>query len=119
MDQLFLLLNREDIDEELKKAELGKFYKAYIGETQEFYLNSSQQEILAHLKDEYGVEELITRVEMLSEILYQDGMLESNLEKKSMKLLKTLSFLDYLDEYSGIYSIVREGKIEEIKTMLD
>lgn len=118
MDSLFLLLNEKGMDDDMRKAQLEKFYGDYVGQTQAFYLNASIEEISSFLDEKYGDEELIYRMEMLSEIMYQDGMLEKDTNKKNAKLLKTLSLLDYLDEYSNTYSVVRVGKIEEIKSIL-
>lgn len=118
MDSLFLLLNEKGLDDDMRKAQLEKFYGDYVGQTQTFYLNASIEEISGFLDEKYGDEEVIYRMEMLSEIMYQDGMLEKDIEVRNAKLLKTLSLLDYLNEYSNTYSVVREGKIEEIKSIL-
>ena len=114
-DAIFLLLNKKDIDEDLRKYQLENFYKDYIGNASEYYLTSSLDDISKFIETRYGGEEVLYRIEMLSEIMYQDGMLESDPLKKEIKLLKDLSLLEYLDENSNTYSIVRQGKIEEIK----
>lgn len=118
MDSLFLLLNKKDIDDAQRQIELEKFYKDYLGETRDFYTKSSLEDTISYLKEKYGDEDLFFRLQMLSEIMYQDGMLESEERTKELKLLKTLPLLDYLEEYSNTYSLVRVGKIEELNALL-
>lgn len=118
MDSLFLLLNKKDMNDDLRREELGKFYKNYIGETAHFYQNSSMEDIVAFVEDKYGKEEVLYRIEMLSEIMYHDSMLELNIEEQQKKLTKALSVFDYLEENSNTYSIVRAGKIDELKDKL-
>lgn len=118
MDSLFLLLNTKDMDDDLRREELDKFYKNYIGETVHFYQNSSIADIVAFVEDKYGKEEVLYRIEMLSEIMYHDSMLELNIDEQRKKLTKALSVFDYLEENSNTYSIVRAGKIDELKDKL-
>jgi len=116
IDSLFLLLNKKDMDEDERKEQLSQLYKSYTGEAEIFYLNTPLKDILIFLEKEYGQEEVLYRIEMLSEIMYHDGMLENDPETKKLKLLKTLSLLNFLEERSNTYSITRIGKIDKIKS---
>ena len=61
----------------------------------------------------YGGEELLTRIDMLSELLYQDALLKESEEQKYL-LRKSLFLLNYLDTHSDTFSFERRGKIGEI-----
>lgn len=117
MDSIFLLLNKQDVDDIYRRKQLEKFYSDYVGQSAEFYLSTSIDKISNFLEDKYGKEEVLFRIEMLSEIMYQDGMLEIDIDKKELKLLKDLSLLEYIEENSNTYSLVRMGKINEIKSI--
>lgn len=117
MDSIFLLLNKQDVDEDYKKNQLERFYADYVGQSAEFYLSAPIDKISNFLEEKYGKEEAPFRIEMLSEIMFQDGMLETDLDKKELKLLKDLSLLEYIEDTSNTYSLVRIGKIDEIKSM--
>ena len=62
----------------------------------------------------YGGEELLTRIDMLSELLYQDALLKESEEQKYL-LRKSLFLLNYLDTHSDTFSFERRGKIGEIE----
>lgn len=118
IDSLFLLLNKKDIDEDQRKDQLNDFYKSYMRGTQDFFVNSTLDDIIQFLTEEYGTEELIYRVEMLTEIMYQDSMLEQDENLQKDKMRQTLAILNYLEDNSNTYSIVREGKIDELTDKL-
>lgn len=118
IDSLFLLLNKKDIDEDERKSQLNDFYRSYVRGTQDFYVNAPINDILAFIEEEYGKEELIYRVEMLTEIMYQDSMLEDDLKNKKSKMSQNLALLNYLEENSNTYSMLRVGKIDELKKLL-
>ncbi len=112
-DSLFLLLNEKDIDNVEREKKLNEFYASYLGESSEFYYASSTDEILMYLKEQYH-DEFLQRVEMLSDIMYADGMMKEKSELKYKLLEKTLYFMQYLDANSDTYSLVRKGKIDTL-----
>ena len=118
IDSLFLLLNKQDIDENERKSQLNDFYNNYVGGTQNFYINTPVKDIITYIEQEYGKEEVIYRIEMLTEIMYQDSMLEEDLNTKKSKMEQNLALLNYLEENSNTYSMVRVGKIDELKKFL-
>lgn len=118
IDSLFLLLNKQDIDENERKSQLNDFYNNYVRGTQNFYINTPVKDIITYIEQEYGKEEVIYRIEMLTEIMYQDSMLEEDLNTKKSKMEQNLALLNYLEENSNTYSMVRVGKIDELKKFL-
>ena len=118
IDSLFLLLKKQDIDENEKKSQLNDFYNNYVRGTQNFYINTPVKDIITYIEQEYGKEEVIYRIEMLTEIMYQDSMLEEDLNTKKSKMEQNLALLNYLEENSNTYSMVRVGKIDELKKFL-
>lgn len=118
IDSLFLLLNKQDIDENERKSQLNDFYNNYVRGTQNFYINTPVKDIITYIEQEYGKEEVIYRIEMLTEIMYQDSMLEEDLNTKKSKMEQNLALLNYLEENSNTYSMIRVGKIDELKKFL-
>lgn len=113
LDSLFLLLNEGDIDNVERERKLKGFYASYLGESSEFYYTSTTDIILNYLKEQYH-DELLQRVEMLSDIMYADVMLKEKSELRNILLEKTLFFMQYLDTNSDTYSLIRKGKIDAL-----
>lgn len=118
IESLFLLMNRDDLDDDKRKELFDSFYNDYLSQSQDYYLNASLDNILVHLDTKYGHEEEQYRIEMLSEIMYQDAMMEEESTLKELKLVKALSLFEYLENNSNTYSLVRIGRMDEIKLLL-
>lgn len=74
--------------------------------------------ILTDLSQDYEGQEFLTRIDMLSELLYQDALLKEPDEKKYL-LAKALYLKEYLDSHSDTFSFERRNKINEIKKLLE
>lgn len=96
------------------QLQLQSIYRAYFNHPHTFYYNQDAEYILNDLGQNYGGEELLTRIEMLSELLYQDALLKES-EEQNYLLRKSLYLLIYLDEHSDTFSFERRGKISEIE----
>lgn len=96
------------------QLQLQSIYRAYFNHPHTFYYNQDAEYILNDLGQNYGGEELLTRIEMLSELLYQDALLKGP-EEQNYLLRKSLYLLIYLDEHSDTFSFERRGKISEIE----
>lgn len=96
------------------QLQLQSIYRAYFNHPHTFYYNQDAEYILNDLGQNYGGEELLTRIEMLSELLYQDALLKEP-EEQNYLLRKSLYLLIYLDEHSDTFSFERRGKISEIE----
>ena len=62
--------------------------------------------------------ELLDRVEILAELLYQDALIQSSDDEQKNLLEKSLYLLEYLDQHSDTFSFERKGKIAGIKKMI-
>lgn len=118
IDSLFMLFDKKDLSEEELSNQLENMYIDYLDQSKIFYRESSMDDVISFLQNRYGDDEYLYRIEMLTEIIYQDGMHDNDKSEKQETLLKALDLLVYLDNYSNVYSLVREGKMEAIKKEL-
>lgn len=109
-----LVEERDKHDGPELQLQLQSIYRAYFNHPHTFYYNQDAEYILNDLGQNYGGEELLTRIEMLSELLYQDALLKEP-EEQNYLLRKSLYLLIYLDEHSDTFSFERRGKISEIE----
>lgn len=96
------------------QLQLQSIYRAYFNHPHTFYYDQDAEYILNDLGQNYGGEELLTRIDMLSELLHQDALLKES-EEQAYLLRKSLFLLKYLDEHSDTFSFERRGKISEIE----
>ncbi len=118
IDSLFMLFDKMDLNEEEISNLLENMCTDNLDKSKIFYRESSMDDVISFLQNRYGDDEYLYRIEMLTEIMYQDGMHDNNKSEKQETLLKALELLVYLDNYSNVYSLVREGKMEAIKKEL-
>ena len=115
----------EKLVEEKKKEDGPEFqlkiqsiYRAYFNHRHHFYYEQDAEYILTDLSQDYEGQEFLTRIDMLSELLYQDALLKEPDEKKYL-LAKALYLKEYLDSHSDTFSFQRRNKINEIKKLLE
>lgn len=117
-ESLFLLSKDETLDEIERQNRLQEYYKDYLGTDIEFLESNNVEIIILSLRERYG-DELLLRVEMLSDIMYVDATSVNEAIENRKLLLQTLHLLSYVDDMSDTYSLVRQGKIDEIRRRLD
>ena len=108
-----LVEEREKKDGPELQLQLQSIYRAYFNHPPTFYYDQDAEYILNEMRQNYGGEELLTRIDMLSELLHRDALLKEPEEQKYL-LKKSLFLLKYLDEHSDTFSFERRGKISEI-----
>lgn len=96
------------------QLQIQGIYRAYFNHPHTFYYTQDAEYILNDLGQNYGEEELLTRIDMLSELIYQDALLKETEEQRYL-LRKSLYLLKYLDKHSDTFSFERRGKISEIE----
>lgn len=96
------------------QLQIQSIYRAYFNHPHTFYYTQDAEYILNDLGQNYGEEELLTRIDMLSELIYQDALLKETEEQRYL-LRKSLYLLKYLDKHSDTFSFERRGKISEIE----
>ena len=102
---------------EEKKKEDGPEFQLKIQSIYRAYEQDAEY-ILTDLSQDYEGQEFLTRIDMLSELLYQDALLKEPDEKKYL-LAKALYLKEYLDSHSDTFSFERRNKINEIKKLLE
>jgi hypothetical protein len=94
-------------------------YRQFFRCPAKHFYETEKEIILDSLEHEGRSEQdTFARVEMLSELLYRDGLIKKNIPEKCMILEKSLYLLEYLDRNSRTFSWERNGKINEIKKIL-
>lgn len=119
IDSLFMLLDKKDLNEEEYLNQLDKICEDYLDNDADYFLKASIEDIATSLQQRYGKEEYLYRIEMLTEIMFQDGMHGADEPLKYAKVSKVLELLAYLESYGNIYSLVREGRIEVVRKELE
>lgn len=112
-----LLEEREKKDLSEIQLQIRSIYRTYFNHPHSFYYEQDTEYILNDLCKNYSWEELLLRIDMLSEVMYQDALLKETAEQKYM-LGKALYLLRYLDTHSDTFSFERRRKISEMETML-
>ena len=77
-----LVEERDKKDGPELQLQLQSIYRAYFNHPSTFYYDQDAEYILNEMGQNYGGEELLTRIDMLSELLYQD-FFEKKCNKRS------------------------------------
>lgn len=104
-----LVEERDKKDGPELQLQLQSIYRAYFNHPSTFYYDQDAEYILNEMGQNYGGEELLTRIDMLSELLYQDALLKESEEQKYL-LRKSLFLLNYLDNIAIPSHLKEEGK---------
>ena len=70
------------------------------------------------VRESRSEDDTFARMQMLSELLYQDGLIKKDVSERCNLLEKALFLLEYLDNNSRTFSWDRRQKIEDIKKEL-
>ena len=93
----------------------GKFFKA----SADYYYKLGKEDILEELKSEnYSESDICAKVQMLSELLYQDALIKDYIPERCELLEKSLYLLEYLNCHSKTFSWDRNQRIADVKKML-
>ncbi|MCD7927108.1 hypothetical protein LUI85_21445 [Bacteroides sp.] len=109
-----LVEERDKKEESELQLQLQSIYRAYFNHPHTFYYEQDAEYILNDLRQNYEGEEFLTRIDMLSQLIYQDALLKER-EEQVYLLRKSLYLLNYLDSHSDTFSFERRGKISEIE----
>ena len=112
-EDLSLYLNRKHKGDE---HQMETFHTNYFHPS-EFYLANNKEDVLKSLS-EYEKDEEEYRMEMLAELLCQDGLQREDGNKINL-LQKSLFLYERLDELSTTYSFERKRKIQEILGIIE
>lgn len=100
------------------QLEIKSMYRAYFTQSENFFYEQDINYILFYLETTFPPHELLQRVEILAELMYFDGSIQTETGKKLL-WSKSLALLLYLDTHSNTFSMERRNKITKIKELID
>ncbi|MDR2915036.1 MAG: hypothetical protein LBV74_09435 [Tannerella sp.] len=102
-----------------KQERFNDMYKQYFRSSADYFYETEKEIILDDLEEEgLREEDLFAKMQMLSELLYQDALIKRGIPEKCMLLEKALFLFEYMNKNGRTYSWDREQKISDIKKQL-
>ncbi len=90
--------------------------KPYLGNDIQFFESKSKEELIGYFSQLYpNKPERLSRLEILTEVLYQRAWLEENDQKGKNLFNITLELLLYINSIDRTYSMERENRISELQ----
>jgi hypothetical protein len=112
-------LQAEDPDTPHIRECFDRMYEQFFRHPATYYYETEKEDITDELEKEGRSEhDTLGKVQMLSELLYRDGLIQQRIPEKCMLLEKSLYLLEYLDRNSRTFSWERSRKMREIKKAL-
>ena len=94
-------------------------YNQFFRQPAEYFYETEKEIILDNMEQEGRSEsDILARVQMLSELLYQDALIKKDIPERCSLLEKSLYLFEYLGNNSRTFSWDRNQKIEDIKKMI-
>lgn len=101
------------------QKQFNEMYRQFFRRSAHHFNETEKEIILEELEQEgYDEQNLFAKIQMLSELLYQDGLIKKNVPEKCIYLEKALYLLEYLNQNSKTYSWDREQRICDIRERL-
>ena len=112
-------LKVEEPDTTRIQERFDEMYRQFFRKSADYFYALDKDAILDELtKDELSESEQCAMLQMLSELLYQDGLIKKDTVEKISLLDKSLFLLKYLESNSKTYSWDREQKMNDIIKIL-
>ena len=108
-----LILLRTQKDRNKKMEEMRRLYQRYLGGPYEFYHTATLEEAVDAIS-QYPEKERFERLEMLAELYYAECPLHSFPIRQQL-LEKAYAIFHYCDQHSGLFSMERLQKIQNIQ----
>lgn len=90
--------------------------RPYLGNDIQFFESKSKEELIGYFSQLYpNKPERLSRLEILTEVLYQRAWLEKNDQKGKNLFNITLELLLYINSIDRTYSMERENRISELQ----
>jgi len=97
----------------------NKMYDQFFHKPASYFYETDKEAILDNLLEEkYSERDTLARVQMIAELLYQDGLIKKDILEKCNLLEKALFLLNYIENKSNTFSWEREQKMADIKKLL-
>ena len=112
-------LKVEEPDVTRLQERFDEMYRQFFRHEAGHFYETEKEDILEELdREELSETEQHAMIQMLSELLYQDGLIKKDISEKCMLLEKSLFLMQYLERYSKTYSWDREQKMSDIIKIL-
>jgi len=112
-------LKVEEPDMTKVQERFDEMYRQFFRHQAKHFYDADKEDILDELsRDELSETEQNAMIQMLSELLYQDGLIKKDRTEKCMLLEKSLFLMRYLEQFSKTYSWDREQKMSDITKIL-
>ncbi|MDA9970599.1 hypothetical protein N9E56_02065 [Flavobacteriaceae bacterium] len=116
MNALNRIINCIDLDDiENAKIQINEAY-ALLDADSSYFLNNSLDNIIVFFKTKEG--DYLKRIQMLSQLLYCDSLVQDENFMKQQKLKKAIALLEYQNLYSEEYSLELNNQLSQMKNML-
>ena len=116
MNALSRIINCIDLNDiENAKTQINKAY-AFLDADSNYFQDSDLETIILFFKNKEG--DYFKRVQMLSQLLYYDSLVQSSGIKKQQKLKKAIALLEYQNIYSEEYSLEINNQLSQMKNTL-
>jgi len=114
-----LRLKMEEPDMTLVQERINEMYKQFFRHSADHFYTMEQEALLEELtNDKLSETEQFAMIQMLAELLFQDGLIKIDRVEKISLLEKSLFLFKYLDSNSKTFSWDREQKIDDIHNIL-
>jgi hypothetical protein len=109
----------EDPDPSHVQERFDEVYRQFFRQPASWFYETEKELILDALEKEgRSKRDTLGKVQMLSELLYRDGLIKKSIPEKCMLLEKSLFLFDCQERESRTFSWERNGKMMEIKKLL-
>jgi hypothetical protein len=116
MNALNRILNCIDLDDTKNaKIQINEAY-ALLDADSNYFQDSDLDTIISFFKDKEG--DHFKRVEMLSQLMYYDSLVQKSDFTKQQKLKKAIALLEYQNLYSEEYSLELNNQLSQMKNTL-
>ncbi|MDC1265256.1 hypothetical protein N8009_00505 [Flavobacteriaceae bacterium] len=116
MNALNRIINCIDLDDiENAKIQINEAY-ALLDADSNYFQDSDLDTIISFFKDKEG--DHFKRVEMLSQLMYYDSLVQKSDFTKQQKLKKAIALLEYQNLYSEEYSLELNNQFSQMKNTL-
>lgn len=107
-------ISRDDIEN--VKIQISYSYKL-LGNESSFFIDEDFEEIFKLFKTKDG--DYLKRVQMLSELMYYDSLIQKNIEIKNIILKKSIQLLEYYFQNTKEFSFEINNRLIKMKNELN
>ena len=109
------LSKRKSENSDLIKSFNSEVVKPYLEQDIQFFETKSRDQLVEYFNHIYPDKyERLTRLEILSEVLYQRATLETDSNLQQNIFNTTLNVLQYINSIDKTYSLARENRISDL-----